>query len=92
MTTQIKAKLRVCVSCEWIYKEKSKDFAGCPKCGFATYGARFVYGDMAYQYAKTQKPWKEKKLFKYETELDEEITQNTETTGNKFPYNLIKVG
>lgn len=54
------ATLRVCSSCEWIFKAKNND-PSCPKCEFGSYGARWVFGDKAYTYAKTQKPWKEKK-------------------------------
>jgi predicted nucleic acid-binding Zn-ribbon protein len=74
-----KAKLRVCASCEWIFKEKRHpDTGGCPKCGFAHYGARFVYGDKAYKYAKTQKPWMEKKLQERQSELQLEIERTGE--------------
>lgn len=77
MPKQLKAELRVCASCEWIFKYDPEgglyNDGGCPKCGFAHYGARFVYGDKAYQYAKSQKPWREKKLVRYEAQLDEEI-------------------
>lgn len=76
-TRQRSAKLRVCASCEWIYKINNiEDDRGCPKCGFATYGARFVYGDKAYRYAKTQKPWLDRKLSDYETKLRQEIREN----------------
>lgn len=57
MSTQKTAKLRICASCEWIYEGDN-----CPLCGFASYGARFVYGDKVYQYKYTQKPWKDKQL------------------------------
>jgi rubredoxin len=77
MTKQLKAKLRVCASCEWVFDHDPDGGlhgdGGCPKCGFAHYGARWVYGDRAYQYKKTQKPWKEKKLAGYEAELDAEV-------------------
>ena len=65
----MKAKLRVCASCEWIYKEDSD----CPKCGFASYSARYVYGKRAYRFAKTQEPWKQRKLAEYKLKLNEEI-------------------
>ena len=64
------ALLRVCASCEWIFKSKDPT---CPKCQFGSYGARFVYGNKAYQYAITQKFWKEKKLFKYDMQLEKII-------------------
>lgn len=73
--------LRVCASCEWIFKTTERDeegFAGespftCPKCGFGSYGARSVYGDSCYRLAKTQENWKSRKLDRYEHDLDEEI-------------------
>jgi len=49
------AVLRVCASCEWVFK--STEHEDCPECGFAHYGARYVYGDRAYVYARTQGPW-----------------------------------
>jgi hypothetical protein len=68
MTTQGTAKLRVCASCEWVFKLGDSQDCDCPKCGFGSYGARYVYGDKAYTYKKTQKPWKDKvelKTIKY---------------------------
>jgi len=59
------AKLRVCASCEWIFK----DNPSCPKCGFGHYGAWYVYGDRCYKYAKTQQPWIDKKMARYFGEL-----------------------
>jgi predicted nucleic acid-binding Zn-ribbon protein len=68
------AILRVCASCEWVFKRTSKtDSEGCPKCGFGHYGARFVYGDKAYRYLKTQDPWLSKKMNNYLYELKLEI-------------------
>ena len=49
------------------------DINGCPKCGFAHYGARFVYGDAAYRYAKSQKPWLERRIAEYSYKLRKEI-------------------
>ena len=69
MTTQLTAKLRACASCEWIFKESGP----CPKCGFAHYGARFVYGDRAYRYAKTQQPWIDRKGAEYILKLQKHI-------------------
>jgi len=68
------AKLRVCASCEWIFleNEKTKN-KGCPKCGFASYGARFVYGKAAYRYKLNQQPWVRKKLGDYMMSLLKEI-------------------
>lgn len=69
------AVLRTCAHCEWIFKMKDNN-PSCPKCGFGSYGARYAYGDAAYRYAKTQKPWKDRKMFDYEMKLDEEIEQS----------------
>ena len=66
-----KAKLRCCARCSWIYKKDSE----CPKCGFASYGARFVYGNKCYEYAKTQEPWLEEKVTAYRHKLLDEIKQ-----------------
>lgn len=66
---QQRANLRCCASCEWIF-EGHKD---CPKCGFASYGARFVYGDRAYRYKRTQQPWMKHKISRYTNELLTEI-------------------
>lgn len=74
MTKQ--AKVRVCASCEWIFRWKGGP--ECPKCGFGSYGARFVYGDAAYRYLLTQKPWKEKKLNEYIDELNSVIEKHAE--------------
>lgn len=70
-----KAKLRVCASCEWIFTADNQhpEFGGCPKCGFAHYGARYVYGDKAYTYAKTQKPWFDRKMADYAVKLHQEV-------------------
>ena len=68
------AKLRVCASCEWIFVRIRED-EGCPKCGFAHYGARFVYGNRAYRYLRTQKPWFTRKMNEYACELHKEISK-----------------
>jgi len=65
------ANLRVCASCEWIFKRSESEM--CPKCKFAHYGARYVYGARCYRYAKTQKPWLDKKMYAYELKLLKEI-------------------
>lgn len=72
MNKQKTANLRVCASCEWVYRfTQSRE---CPKCGFASYGARWVYGNKCYRYEKTQELWLEKKLTKYEMQLRQEIS------------------
>lgn len=69
------AKLRVCASCEWLFTdERPRESGGCPKCGWAHYGARFVYGDKAYRYHETQKPWFDRKMFDYADKLRKEIS------------------
>ena len=73
------ANLRVCASCEWVFLRTES--SSCPKCGFAHYGARFVYGDKAYRYAKTQEPWIKRKLEKYYFELLAELPK---ASNNKF--------
>lgn len=55
---QQRAALRCCASCHWIYPGPGD----CPKCGFASYGARYVYGDRAYRYRFNQTPWLERKM------------------------------
>lgn len=66
---QQRAQLRTCASCEWVHRGHE----GCPKCGFGTYGARWVYGAACYKYEKTQEPWMNKKLASYTSELLAEI-------------------
>ena len=71
------ATVRVCASCEWVFR--SKNDPECPKCGFGSYGARFVYGDAAYRYLVNQKPWKDKKLNKYIDQINGEIRENAKS-------------
>lgn len=61
--------LRICASCEWIFKEPGD----CPKCQFGTYTAHSVYGKKAYEYAVTQQPWVDKKLASRRHELRVEV-------------------
>jgi len=68
-SAQQRANLRVCASCEWIY-EGHRD---CPKCGFASYGARFVYGSKAYRFKSTQEPWMDRKMERYRRTLMDEV-------------------
>lgn len=82
-----RAKLRVCASCEWIFNEGIE----CPKCQFGSYGARYVYGDICYRYAKTQHPWRDKKLTNYMVKLDREISDSKKPNTNLFDINF-KVG
>jgi hypothetical protein len=86
MTTQKTAKLRVCASCEWIFT-KNADTAtdGCPMCAFGHYGARYVYGDAAYRYAKTQQKWLDNKILIYERKLRNEISY-IQSIGTKLNF------
>lgn len=67
-----KAKLRCCASCEWIFIAGTPD-TGCPKCGFGHYSARYVHGQRAYRYARTQKPWFDRKMSATAVKLQREI-------------------
>jgi hypothetical protein len=69
----MKAKLRVCASCEWIFNRGIE----CPKCGFGSYSARYVYGNKCYRYKSTQKPWKNRRIAEYIDELNQEIYKSS---------------
>lgn len=72
--------LRVCASCEWIFRILSENKTNeCPKCGFGHYSARYVYGQKAYVFAKTQEPWVNKKLNEYHQKLLAEINSDKES-------------
>jgi len=75
---QQRARLRVCASCEWIYNGGWD----CPLCGFASYGARYVYGDAAYRYEKTQQPWYDKKMNQCSLKLQMTIRQKLQRKFN----------
>lgn len=68
----IRAKLRCCASCEWIFQNGVE----CPKCGFGSYGARYVHGNKAYRYKYTQEPWYQKKIDGYSLKLLSEIKKS----------------
>jgi hypothetical protein len=70
---KLRAKLRVCASCEWIFSISDAKKGDCPKCGFGHYGARYVYGNKCYRYKRTQEPWLERKLDAYRVILLDEI-------------------
>lgn len=72
MTTQLKANLRVCAWCEYIYKYDITNGV-CPACGMCGYGARFVYGDKCYSYQYTQEPWIKRKIDYYESKLRDKL-------------------
>jgi len=71
------ADLRICASCEWIFRLSDTDDQTCPKCGFGHYGARYVYGDKVYKYKINQKPWLDKKMFQYKSKLLDEIKESS---------------
>lgn len=56
-SAQQRADLRVCASCKFIFSRKEAGMPKCPMCDFTTYGARYTYGDKAYRYKITQKPF-----------------------------------
>ncbi len=66
------ANLRVCASCEWIFR-LDQHSVECPKCQFGSYGARRVYGDKCYRFEKTQQPWYDKIMTHYSIKLRMEI-------------------
>lgn len=71
--------LRVCGLCEWIFRSKVEDgitYLECPKCGFGSFSARYVYGTKCYGYEKNQAPWLTKKILDYEAELKKIIDAN----------------
>lgn len=49
------------------------DSSGCPKCGFASYGAHWVYGPKCYRFKRTQEPWLARKVQAYTQQLRQEI-------------------
>lgn len=73
---QQRANLRCCASCEWIYQQAEapdpETGMDCPKCGFASYGARSVHGQRAYRYYITQQPWLTRSLRHTEMKLRSE--------------------
>lgn len=79
MIREKKTTLRICASCEWIFNSSPTDDdpkgVECPKCKFGSYTAHYVYGRNAYRYVKSQLPWKNKKMFEYESKLNVEIKE-----------------
>jgi hypothetical protein len=68
-----RAKLRVCGRCSWIFEGETD----CPKCGFGSYGARWVLGKVCCRYRITQQPWLHRQMDKRARELlDEILTSN----------------
>lgn len=63
----------------WIfYRTPETNASGCPKCNFAHYGARYVFGKQAYTFAETQKPWYDRKMDRYASELRQQIREGVE--------------
>lgn len=61
--------LWTCGKCRWV----SKQFL-CPKCQAPpSRSARDAYGDSAYRYAKTQRPWFDHAMAELATRLKREI-------------------
>jgi hypothetical protein len=83
------AKLRCCMSCEWIFNHtKERDGVDCPKCQMPSYSAHYVYGDKCYRFQYSQIPWMNKKLDRYRVELQLEITndRNSRVKGLLFSH------
>lgn len=84
----MKAELRVCASCEWIFKGGVE----CPQCQFGSYGAYNVYGRNAYRYAVSQKPWYDRKMASYSFKLLKSIKQlRVGTSVRKMSINLAQI-
>ena len=52
------------------------DNPSCPKCGFGSYSAHYVYGDAVYRYKHTQIPWMNRKIDKRRNQLLVEIEES----------------
>lgn len=71
------AVLRVCASCEWIYKLETKtEIKNCPKCGFSSYSAYSVFGNKAYRIYLTQERWMNRALANISSILYSEIEKS----------------
>jgi hypothetical protein len=57
----------------------------CPKCGFVSYGARYVHGRKAYEYQFTQEAWLERKVDHYRRQLWAEIPPDPRKKTAPFP-------
>ena len=77
------ADLRVCARCEWIWKVSETDIEICPLCGFGSYGAHYVYGKKAYDYAVSQEPWKQRKITNYTLLINREVERIKRQEENK---------
>jgi hypothetical protein len=75
---QQRADLRTCASCEWVWR-RSLQGDSCPLCNFGSYGARYVHGEKAREYERTQGPWLKRKLAEHNVELQRVIRKSMET-------------
>lgn len=81
--------LRVCASCEYIFSAKSnRHGTECPICKFASYGARAVYGDKAYSYAKSQFPFMQREIIKAKQQIQQRIAEVEQDRRNYFMEQL----
>jgi|OpeIllAssembly_1097287.scaffolds.fasta_scaffold2703608_1 hypothetical protein len=60
------------MSCEWVFDKMDHELL-CPKCGFESYSAYYVFGKKAYQYKLTQEQWIKRKMYQYEVQLRLEV-------------------
>ena len=79
------AKLRVCASCEWIFRNKTS----CPRCGFGHYGARYVYGDKCYNFEKTQLPWLNNEIEKLHSKIIGYKVSDNRSQVNEYRKSLL---
>lgn len=74
MVKQGKALLRICASCEFIFRWKQRTVVeDCPLCGFGSYSARWVLGTSCYRQEKTQQVWRERQHNALDMLLDDRI-------------------
>ena len=69
---QSSALVRVCASCEWIFRRPATD---CPRCGFASYGAHWAIGPQCYRLEATQERWIARALAMYRQKLEGEVAR-----------------
>jgi len=92
-SSQKRALIRCCSSCEYIYDIRLSYRNDCPVCGFASYGGRFIHGNKVYTYLKTQKPFYDKKMnraaskaYKQAKHLDDKAKEMSRS------YFMLKIG
>lgn len=84
--------IRVCASCEWVFRMQFTTDVGCPKCQSGSYAGRYVYGAKVYGYVNTQTPWKRRKMHPYEATLDAEIAASTRECNGKNQTQISSLG